>query len=377
MAVEVEILSSNVEVLAKQPSLELLPFLDFLEITQYMEIDETVTFQLLEVNGDPFYRGTFTKLSEGWTLERDIQKKLNQLIKQKKMTAEQAENLFYKLSFKNPQEAKAQSGKEKEIGFFKKEKKIKKAKKVGNPKRKKQVVFPIKLSQKQLKILGVFVIGILLIVIGWKFMAGSQSTAKTSSEPTYQQLVNKEKYAEIVKKYPEKEPELIEELFQKEDKAGLKKIAEHSNTQLAQLYLAFLDKDWQKVTELSKLPQDSDVQAMVGYAFLEQGKIEEAKLINKEIQNDTLTKQIKSKEIEQAYKLLRERKIPEAERINERLKDNELDEAIKVAKSIHNLLEKYAKDKENKELSEKERQEAADNYQLWLKNLEQIGKSVH
>ena len=100
MAVEVEILSSNVEVLAKQPPLELLPFLDFLEITQYMEIDETVTFQLLEVNGDPFYRGTFTKLSEEWTLERDMQKKLNQLIKQKKMTAEQAENLFYKLSFK-------------------------------------------------------------------------------------------------------------------------------------------------------------------------------------------------------------------------------------------------------------------------------------
>ncbi|HBI3725697.1 TPA: hypothetical protein K4426_003217, partial [Enterococcus faecalis] len=160
-------------------------------------------------------------------------------------------------------------------------------------------------------------------------------------------------------------------------KAGLKIIAEHSNTQLAQLYLAFLEKDWQKVTELSKLPQDSDVQAMVGYAFLEQGKIEEAKLINKEIQNDTLTKQIKSKEIEQAYKLLRERKISEAERINERLKDNGLSEAIKVAKSIHNLLEKYAKDKENKELSENERKEAADNYQLWLKNLEQIGKSVH
>ena len=157
----------------------------------------------------------------------------------------------------------------------------------------------------------------------------------------------------------------------------MKKIAEHSDTQLAQLYLAFLEKDWQKATELSKLPQDSDVQAMVGYAFLEQGKIEEAKLINKEIQNDTLTKQIKSKEIEQAYKLLRERKIPEAERINDRLRDNELDEAIKVAKSIHNLLEKYAKDKENKELSEKERKEAADNYQLWLKNLEQIGKSAH
>ncbi|HBI3728903.1 TPA: hypothetical protein K4430_003246, partial [Enterococcus faecalis] len=89
------------------------------------------------------------------------------------------------------------------------------------------------------------------------------------------------------------------------------------------------------------------------------------------------TKQIKSKEIEQAYKLLRERKISEAERINERLKDNGLSEAIKVAKSIHNLLEKYAKDKENKELSENERKEAADNYQLWLKNLEQIGKSVH
>lgn len=49
------------------------------------------------------------------------------------------------------------------------------------------------------------------------------------------------------------------------------------------------------------------------------------------------------------------------------MKDNGLSEAIKVAKSIHNLLEKYAKDKENKELSENERKEVADNYQLWLK----------
>ncbi|HBI2006560.1 TPA: hypothetical protein I0H51_RS04795, partial [Enterococcus faecalis] len=49
MAVEVEILTSNVEILAKQPPLELLPFSDFLEITQYMEKGETVTFQLLEV----------------------------------------------------------------------------------------------------------------------------------------------------------------------------------------------------------------------------------------------------------------------------------------------------------------------------------------
>ncbi|HAP3873427.1 TPA: hypothetical protein ACMUAF_002629 [Enterococcus faecalis] len=375
MTVEVEILSSNVEVLEKQPPLELLPFADFIEITRCMYVKEAVTFQLLEVGGDPFYRGSFEKLNDEWTLEKDIQKKLNQLVKKKKMTAEQAEGLLYKIPFKNLQEASFSN--EKKTRFFKKEKKPQNTQKVGRLNRKIHDISPIKLSQKQLRILGVFVIGILLIVIGWKFMAGSQSTAKTSSEPTYQQLVNKEKYAEIVKKYPEKEPELIEELFQKEDKAGLKKIAEHSNTQLAQLYLAFLEKDWQKVTELSKLPQDSDVQAMVGYAFLEQGKIEEAKLINKEIQNDTLTKQIKSKEIEQAYKLLRERKISEAERINERLKDNGLSEAIKVAKSIHNLLEKYAKDKENKELSENERKEAADNYQLWLKNLEQIGKSVH
>lgn len=377
MAVEVEILSSNVEILENQPPLELLPFSDFLEITQYMEIDETVTFQLLEVNGDPFYRGTFTKLSDEWTLERDIQKKLNQLIKQKKMTAEQAESLFYKLSFKDLlQEANVQPSKQKKTNFFKKEKKVKNPKKVSDSKKGKQFDFSIKLSQKQLKILGVIVVVILLIVMGFKFLVGSQTMNKSNSEPTYQQLVTKGEYVELVKKYPEKEAELIEELFQKEDKVGLKKIAEHSNTQLAQLYLAFLEKDWQTATQLSKLPQDSDVQSMVGYAFLEQGKVEEAKLINKEIQNDTLTKQIKSKEIEQSYKLLRERKISEAEIINDRLRDNELAEAIKVAKSIHNLLEKYAKDKENNELSEKDRKEAEDNYQLWLKNLEQIGKSA-
>lgn len=78
-----EILSSNVEVLEKQPPLELLPFADFIEITRCMYVKEAVTFQLLEVGGDPFYRGSFEKLNDEWTLEKDIQKKLNQLVKKK------------------------------------------------------------------------------------------------------------------------------------------------------------------------------------------------------------------------------------------------------------------------------------------------------
>lgn len=46
-----------------------------------MYVKEAVTFQLLEVGGDPFYRGSFEKLNDEWTLEKDIQKKLNQLVK--------------------------------------------------------------------------------------------------------------------------------------------------------------------------------------------------------------------------------------------------------------------------------------------------------
>ncbi|EGO5846156.1 hypothetical protein HKH47_002766 [Enterococcus faecalis] len=374
MAVEVEILTSNVEILAKQPPLELLPFSDFLEITQYMEKGETVTFQLLEVSGDPFYKGTFTKMSEEYAFEEDIRKKLNQVIKQKKMSAEQAESLLAKLSFTTVQETPLISVKQKFL-----EKKKEKSEKVMIQKKKPERRVP-RLSKVSLpsffvswKKIG---IGVLIFscigLSSFFFLKNDTSVAK--KDTSYEQLFQEGNYQQLLKKYPEKEQTLIEQLYQEENEKGLEEVAKQATDNLAQFYLSFYQKDWEKVTTLKELPQEKDVLSMKGYAFLKQGKLEEAKLINEAIKNETLTQQIEAYELTQAYKALREGNVSTAEKINKEIANKQLSDDISVVKSILNLMKKYAADKENKKLSEAERKEAQQNYDDWKKNLQQIGE---
>ncbi|MCU2243089.1 hypothetical protein N2D50_12510 [Enterococcus faecalis] len=374
MAVEVEILTSNVEILAKQPPLELLPFSDFLEITQYMEKGETVTFQLLEVAGEPFYKGTFTKMSEEYAFEEDIRKKLNQVIKQKKMSAEQAESLLEKLSFTTVHETPPISVKQKFL-----EKKKEKSEKVMIQKKKPERRVP-RLSKVSLP--SFFVswkkIGIGLLIFSciglsaFFFLKNDTSVAK--KDTSYEQLFQEGNYQQLLKKYPEKEQTLIEQLYQEGNEKGLEEVAKQATDNLAQFYLSFYRKDWEKVTTLKELPQEKDVLAMKGYAFLKQGKLEEAKLINEAIKNETLTQQIEAYELTQAYKALREGNVSTAEKINKEIANKQLSDDISVVKSILNLMKKYAEDKENKKLSEAERKEAQQNYDEWKKNLQQIGE---
>lgn len=377
MAVEVEILTSNVEILAKQPPLELLPFSDFLEITQYMEKGETVTFQLLEVAGEPFYKGTFTKMSEEYAFEEDIRKKLNQVIKQKKMSAEQAESLLEKLSFTTVHETPPLSVKQKFLE--KKKEKKEKSEKVMIQKKKPERRVP-RLSKVSLP--SFFVswkkIGIGLLIFSciglsaFFFLKNDTSVAK--KDTSYEQLFQEGNYQQLLEKYPEKEQTLIEQLYQEGNEKGLEEVAKQATNNLAQFYLSFYRKDWEKVTTLKELPQEKDVLAMKGYAFLKQDKLEEAKLINEAIKNETLTQQIEAYELTQAYKALREGNVSTAEKINKEIANKQLSDDISVVKSILNLMKKYAEDKENKKLSEAERKEAQQNYDEWKKNLQQIGE---
>lgn len=366
MTVEVEILSSNVEVLEKQPPLALLPFTDFLEITRYMVVKESVTFQLLEVGGDPFYRGTFEKLNDEWTLEQDIRQKLNQLVKKKKMRIEQAETLFQKINIDSNIKPK-----EKPAKLFIKRR----------PKQKKEEKQPRSghrtwsISRSMCVKLGFVGLFCLVLFIGGSFFLNPKATV-AKKEPSYEQLVTEEKYKEAIKHYPEKEQEVIEEAYRKEDTKSLEQLSEEVKNELPSFYLAFLEKDWQTVTELNELPQESDVLAMKGYAFLQQGKVEEAKLINKEMNNKTLEDQIKAYQKEQAYQYIHKEEIAKAEKINKEITDDQLSEDIKIAKSIVNLLQKYQSDQKNKDLSEGERKEVENNYALWKKNLQQVGTNA-
>ncbi|MGT9162071.1 hypothetical protein ACVV50_13170 [Enterococcus faecalis] len=366
MTVEVEILSSNVEVLEKQPPLELLPFTDFIEITRCMYVKEIVTFQLLEVGGDPFYRGTFEKLNDEWTLEQDIRQKLNQLVKKKKMRIEQAEELFQKINIE-PNDLSKKLNKKK----LSNKKRPILNKSVRKPRSSFRTWSLSKHKPIYLKVGLIVVISVILFSGVFFVMKPKTTTAK--KDISFEQLLSDQKFYNAIKAYPEKEQEIVEEAYRKEDKKSLEQLTEESKTELPSFYLAFLENDWKTVTSLKNLPQDSDILAMKGYAFLKQGKLEEAKLINKEMENKTLANQIKDYQKDQAYQAIHKEDIANAEKINKEINDSQLSEDIKIAKSIANLLKKYQLDQSNKELSENERKEASKNYELWKKNLQQVG----
>ncbi|EMF0450705.1 hypothetical protein IGG93_002760, partial [Enterococcus hirae] len=190
---------------------------------------------------------------------------------------------------------------------------------------------------------------------------------------SYQTLVDKKEYTVALKEYPQKEEVLVKQLYQEKNKKELSKLSKEGKSNLAFFYLLFLEHQWKKITEMTDLPVNEETQGMLGFAYLKQGKIEEAELINQEIKSKVLDEQIQLAKKEEAYQAIHEKDVKKAEQINQEIHDEELTEDISVAKSIVNLLEKYQKDKENTTLSESERKEAEENYKLWEEKLQQLG----
>ncbi|EOH8798468.1 hypothetical protein ACMDZ0_002610 [Enterococcus hirae] len=204
------------------------------------------------------------------------------------------------------------------------------------------------------------------------FVLNNHSSTSTDSQ-SYHELLKKKDYEKIIKQYPEKENELVEKLYSEKNSKELKELAEKSDSQIALFYWDFLNEHWQAVTTMKNVTPNEIIQAMRGYAYLKQGKLDEAELINKEIDNQTLKDQIYQFKKQEAYKALHEKDIEKAEKINKEINNSELSEDIKVAKSMVNLLQKYEKDRSDSKLSEDERKEAENNYKLWSENLKQLG----
>lgn len=186
-------------------------------------------------------------------------------------------------------------------------------------------------------------------------------------------MVDKKEYIVALKEYPQKEEVLVKQLYQEKNKKELSKLSKEGKSTLAFFYLLFLEHQWKKITEMTDLPVNEETQGMLGFAYLKQGKIEEAELINQEIKSTVLDEQIQLAKKEEAYQAIHEKEVKKAEQINQEIHDEELTEYLSVAKSIVNLLEKYQKDKENTTLSESERKEAEENYKLWEEKLQQLG----
>lgn len=254
---------------------------------------------------------------------------------------------------------------------------VHKVPKVKQPKEKKERrvrkkrPLRFRITKKQLLIVsGLFLLLLISSMLVGAFI-GNQTPAK---EVTYEQLLQEKKYKQLLQVFPESEGKLVKRLYEQKDAEGLQEVESASKTSLASFYHAFLTKDWPKVTSQRNIPLNEETQAMRGFAYLQEDKLEEALLINQELKSDRLEKAIQEAQLKQAYDWLRKGNVAEAKQLNQVLKQEGLAKDIVTAQSVLNLIAKFEKDSKNNALTAAERKEASQNATLWRENLKRIGE---
>lgn len=357
MLIEVKIEESNAVRIRK----ERYSYREFEQLSEELRPENSVMYLLIQ-NKKVLYQGKYQCVS-GLSFHESIHYSIEQMIRSGTLKQRKGQKLLelldQELAFSDGTQSSSAS-----VSFT-----------PSSEKKKKyfsfSAVFKLSFFKKHWKkiLLGGSIFFLLFIGILWV----STQKIKTNAIDSYQTLIEKKDYLAVLKEYPQKEEELVKQLYQEKNKEELSKLSREGNSAFALLYVLFLEQQWEKITEINDFPVNEETQGMLAFAYLKQGKIEEAELINQEIKSEVLEEQIVSAKKEEAYQAIHKQDIKKAEKINQEIHDATLAEDISVAKSIVKLLEKYQADAENKQLSESERKEAEENYILWEEKLEQLG----
>lgn len=205
----------------------------------------------------------------------------------------------------------------------------------------------------------------------------SQSNSEVSSSVEsdgYKKLIEQNNYLKAYNDYPKNQSEILALLVKDNNKAGLKEIAEGADSKEAFFDYYFLNKEWKKVIEYQVVSKSKERQAMLAYAYIQEGKIEEAEIINEVLMNKELTLQMEEYKLTSAYKAIQDGKVDEAKKMNETLKNDDLEAALSNAQIAVTLLKKYEKDSSDPNLSSEVQDEAKKNAEAMRVQLKEIGK---
>lgn len=205
----------------------------------------------------------------------------------------------------------------------------------------------------------------------------SQSNSEVSSSVEsdgYKKLIEQKNYLKAYNDYPKNQSEILALLVKDNNKAGLKEIAEGADSKEAFFDYYFLNKEWKKVIEYQVVSKSKERQAMLAYAYIQEGKIEEAEIINEVLMNKELTLQMEEYKLTSAYKAIQDGKVDEAKKMNETLKNDDLEAALSNAQIAVTLLKKYEKDSSDPNLSPEVQNEAKKNAEAMRVQLKEIGK---
>ena len=350
MAVEVEILTTNISVFENQPPMTLFSYDEFLEITEAMKAGEYIKFQLLIVEGEPIYQGTYHKKKHLQTFEEDLEEKLELLVKNKSITELKKDEIWQAIHDEPISEANNSNFKSNSSSKVIK----RKYPKISFPKLKK-VEFHLEKMRPMLKRIGlIFLFFFLVLGIGIGVKKTFFNTDKSNQTIVSGDHFNKEteitldNYLEIAEKVPSRQEEIADFLAQNHAFKKLEEYEEKYPTEIGAFELAFNHQEWEKVVKADVSHLTDERKMMLAIAFLELGNKKEAELINKQIQSKTLSKKM-------AIAYLQDQDINAAKEIQKQLRDKNLEELIDTAAIYKEMVDYYKaeKDTTNQEIWER------------------------
>ncbi|WP_086325192.1 hypothetical protein [Enterococcus faecium] len=348
MAVEVEILTTNISVFENQPPMTLFSYEEFLEITEAMKAGEYIKFQLLIVEGEPIYQGTYHKKKHLQTFEEDLEEKLELLVKNKSITELKKDEIWQSIHEEPISEADNSNLKSNSSS-----KVIKREYPKISFSKLKKVEFHSEKMRPMLKRIGLIFL-LLFLGVGLGLKKTFINTDKNNQTIVSGDHFNKEteitldNYLEIAEKVPSRQEEIADFLAQNHAFKKLEEYEEKYPTEIGAFELAFNHQEWAKVVKADVSRLTDERKMMLAIAFLELGNKKEAELINKKIQSKTLSKKI-------AIAYLQDQDINAAKEIQNQLKDKNLEELIDTASIYKEMVDYYKSEKDttNQEIWER------------------------
>lgn len=176
---------------------------------------------------------------------------------------------------------------------------------------------------------------------------------KVEKKSPLEQLLEKEAYQEAIRVYPKKKVQIEDAIFQmliaqKPENRKIKVLKDFQKsyaTKQGQLDLAFLNAEYVSMIDLYEkdravFRKDDLRLSLIGYAYLKNGKISQAKELAEEVQDSALAKKIASYELYTQQLSEKEAKVKETKPTNEsELKqyNQTLDEIYELKQKIKNL----------------------------------------
>ncbi|KAF1294157.1 hypothetical protein [Candidatus Enterococcus leclercqii] len=193
----------------------------------------------------------------------------------------------------------------------------------------------------------------------------STTEATTSDEPVDKQIakaIETEDPVKVGDQFPEQLALIANLLTQNQRFDDLEKFNERHPTPEGTFDLAFHNEDWKQVITLNDPQLTPERQAMLVYAYVQLGQMEEAEILNKTLKSDKLTEEIQRGWKVAAIKAIQKADFKEAERIQKKISDSDVKELIDVGKTCQEMIELYSKKKDN------------ENKKIWQDRLAGLGK---